>query len=100
MADIVDLFENNLGKNTEDGKKFYKFMEGGRFGQMAGMMERNIVGPYFFGEEKSYVDFFLAQHWVRQLRHHFGPSRACLSALYHPTLRRAVFYLVSILPGC
>lgn len=63
MADIVDFFELNLGKNNENGKDFYKFMEGGRFEKMVASMERNIVGPYYFGKEKSYVDFFLAQNW-------------------------------------
>ena len=38
LTDIIDLFENNLGKNNEDGKKFYKFMEGGRFGQIVAIL--------------------------------------------------------------
>ena len=49
MADIVDFFELNLGKKNENGKDLYEFMEGGRFEKMVASMERNIVGPYYFG---------------------------------------------------
>jgi glutathione S-transferase len=67
MLDMVDLFEGGLGKNNEDAANLKKFLEGAdgnpsRFSVMAGPVERNIKGPFFFGAEPSYVDFFLLQH--------------------------------------
>mmetsp|Transcript_63282 Transcript_63282/g.184957 ORF Transcript_63282/g.184957 Transcript_63282/m.184957 type:complete len:234 (-) Transcript_63282:38-739(-) len=69
MADIVDWCEGGIGKNNEDATLLKKFMEGGRFAVMAGCVERNIKGPYFFGDEPSFVDFFLLQHmdWRKDL---------------------------------
>jgi glutathione S-transferase len=67
LLDIVDVFEGGVGKNNEDAGLLKKFMEGddgkpSRWSAVAGTIERNIQGPYFFGAEPSYVDFFLLQH--------------------------------------
>jgi len=67
LADIVDLCEGGIGKNNEDATALKKFLEGvdgspPRFKALAGPVNRNIKGPYFFGDEPSFVDFFLLQH--------------------------------------
>lgn len=74
LLDIVDLIEGGVGKNNEDASLLKKFMEGdggtpSRWSVLAGTIERNIRGPYFFGAEPSYVDFFLLQHmdWRRDM---------------------------------
>mmetsp|Transcript_10503 Transcript_10503/g.17455 ORF Transcript_10503/g.17455 Transcript_10503/m.17455 type:complete len:222 (+) Transcript_10503:65-730(+) len=69
MCDIVDWCELGIGKNNEDPTSLKKFMEGGRFAVMASCVEHNIKGPYFFGAEPSFVDFFLLQHmdWRKDL---------------------------------
>eukprot|EP00567_Pseudictyota_dubia_P016116 CAMPEP_0197435650 /NCGR_PEP_ID=MMETSP1175-20131217/3215_1 /TAXON_ID=1003142 /ORGANISM="Triceratium dubium, Strain CCMP147" /LENGTH=219 /DNA_ID=CAMNT_0042964747 /DNA_START=125 /DNA_END=784 /DNA_ORIENTATION=+ len=65
MDDIVDLFQNGLGKNRDDAKTLKVYLDGdgekpARFAVFAGALERNVAGPYFFGEKPSYVDFFFA----------------------------------------
>mmetsp|Transcript_143185 Transcript_143185/g.249714 ORF Transcript_143185/g.249714 Transcript_143185/m.249714 type:complete len:232 (+) Transcript_143185:1-696(+) len=69
LCDIVDWCEGGIGKNNEDAASLKKYLEGGRFAAMGGCVERNIKGPYFFGEEPSFVDFFLLQHmdWRKSL---------------------------------
>jgi len=74
LCDIVDWSENGIGKNNEDAFSLKKYMDGvdgqpSRFSIFAGCVERNIQGPYFFGAEPSYVDFFLLQHmdWRQDL---------------------------------
>jgi glutathione S-transferase len=69
LCDIVDWCEGGIGKNNEDAAALKNFMEGGRFNAMAGCVERNIKGPFFFGDSPSYVDFFLLQHmdWRKSL---------------------------------
>lgn len=62
MADIADWCEGGIGKNNEDPAMLKKYMEGGRYDAFAGCIERNIKGPYFFGDEPSYVDFYLLQN--------------------------------------
>ena len=66
MDDIKDLFESGIGKNNEDGKKLKIYLHGdgsgkpSRFATFAAAIERNVVGPYFFGENLSFVDFYFA----------------------------------------
>ena len=62
MGDIVDTFENNLGKNNEQGPTLKKFLTGERWPKLLANIERAIVGPYYFGDEPSCVDFFLLGH--------------------------------------
>ena len=92
LADIVDLFEGGIGKNSGAGGAALKiYLEGdgsekpSRFTKQATNLSRGIKGPYFFGDSPSYVDFFLCQHmdWqdemcLRRLREEiqldcFGP---------------------------
>jgi len=61
---IVDVFENGIGKNNTDGADLKVYLDGdgkgpSRFAKFAGSVEKQIKGPFYFGEEKSYVDFFL-----------------------------------------
>ena len=69
MDDIKDLFENGIGKMNEDGQKLKTYLEGddsssstkpSRFAIFASCLERNVKGPYFFGDKLSYVDFYFA----------------------------------------
>jgi len=65
MEDIKDLFENGLTKNCSDAKTLKAYLEGadgkpGRFTVFAGAIERNVQGPYFFGDKMTYVDFYWA----------------------------------------
>lgn len=66
LLDIVDWSENNIGKNNENAAALKKFLEGdggkSRFSAISTAIHNNIKGPYFFGEEPSYVDFFFLQH--------------------------------------
>lgn len=62
LTDIVDTFEGNLGKNNEHGPTLRKFLEGERWAQLMGNLERGIKGPYYFGDTPCCVDFFLAAH--------------------------------------
>lgn len=67
MVDIGDTAEG-IGKNNEDAVLLKKFLEGddgkpSRWSALAGTVERNIKGKYFVGDEPSYVDFFLLQHF-------------------------------------
>merc|ERR1711865_1125074 len=72
MADLSDLnsaFGSAQGGGMADLKKFLEAKPvfssppdklSGRFGLWMANIERSIQGPYYFGSEKSYVDFFLA----------------------------------------
>lgn len=62
MGDIVDVFENNLGKSNEDGATLKAFLTGERWEKLMSNIERSIMGPYYFGGEPSAVDFFLLAH--------------------------------------
>jgi len=62
LADIIDVFEQNLGKNNESGPALKKFLEGERWRMLMGNLEAGIKGPYYFGDEPCCVDFFLAAH--------------------------------------
>jgi hypothetical protein len=65
MSDIVDLFELGLtaglpgGKGAADVKAF---LTGDRFPKVVANLQRGIKGPFFFGEEPTFVDFFLCNH--------------------------------------
>jgi len=61
-SDIVDTFEGGLGKNNEEGAALKAYVEGQRWANQMGNIERSIVGPYYFGAEPCAVDFFLLQH--------------------------------------
>mmetsp|Transcript_41942 Transcript_41942/g.111716 ORF Transcript_41942/g.111716 Transcript_41942/m.111716 type:complete len:200 (+) Transcript_41942:417-1016(+) len=74
-GDIVDTFEGGVGKNNEDGAALKKFIEGDRFARLMGNVERGIVGPYYFGEEPSSVDFFLFSHLDWRTSNVFGPLK-------------------------
>ena len=68
MDDIKDLFENGIGKMNEDGGNLKTYLQGdgtagnkpSRFAIFASCIERNVIGPYFFGDKVSYVDFYFA----------------------------------------
>jgi hypothetical protein len=62
MIDIVDLFELGLGKSLKSGEDLHGFLQGGRFAKVAGAIEANIKGPFFFGDAPTCVDFFLTAH--------------------------------------
>ncbi|CAB9503381.1 Glutathione S-Transferase [Seminavis robusta] len=69
MEDIKDKFENGISKNQEDAKKLKEFLKGdgtkpSRFSVFASAIERNVVGPFFFGEKMSYVDFYFANAYA------------------------------------
>ena len=76
MADIVDTFEGNLGKNNEHGPTLKKFLEGERWASLMGNLERGIVGPFYCGEEPCCVDFFLAAHLDWRTVSLFDPLKA------------------------
>jgi glutathione S-transferase len=61
-VDMIDAFEGGIGKNNEDGPTLKNYLTGPRFAAQMGVIERNIQGPFFFGEEPSSADFFLLQH--------------------------------------
>mmetsp|Transcript_31725 Transcript_31725/g.62928 ORF Transcript_31725/g.62928 Transcript_31725/m.62928 type:complete len:217 (-) Transcript_31725:84-734(-) len=76
LADIVDVFENNLGKKNEDGATLKEFLKpGGRWHQLMGNIEAGVgSGPYYFGSDQpSCVDFFLAHHIDIRVVTLFGP---------------------------
>ena len=75
LADIVDTFENGVGKNNEHGPTLKKFMEGGRWAALIGNIERSIKGPFYFGAEPSCVDFFLAAHLDARVASLFEPLK-------------------------
>ena len=74
--DIVDTFENNLGKKNEDGAVLAEFLKGSRFESLMGNLERGIKGPYYYGDEPSAVDFFLLQHLDWRCSQVFDPLKA------------------------
>ena len=99
MADTIDVFEGNLGKRHEDGAQLKEFLEGERWGLLMGNIERSIKGrpfvfemypsvplltrfdfptsgPFYFGDEPSSVDFFLAATLDWRMAHIFEPLRA------------------------
>lgn len=57
-----------IGKNQKDAKGLKVYLDGAddgkpsRFSTFAGAIERAIAGPYFFGEEPSYVDFLASTY--------------------------------------
>ena len=75
LLDIVDVFENGLGKKNEDGADLKEFLkEGGRWQQLMGNLEAGVgPGPYYFGATPSAVDFFLAHHIDIRVVTLFGP---------------------------
>ena len=75
MLDIVDTFEANLGKNNEDGAKLKAFLSGDRFAMLMSNLENAIIGPFYFGDSPSSVDFFLAAHLDWRNSNVFGPLK-------------------------
>jgi len=59
LSDLIDTFEGGLGKAAETGAACKEFLEGDRFKKFMSNIERNIKGPFFFGEKPSVVDFVL-----------------------------------------
>ena len=66
MIDLVDTFENGIGKAAMEGGAALKiFLEGkgdgkpSRFAMLMGNLERNVKGPFFFGSKPTPVDFML-----------------------------------------
>jgi len=76
MADIVDLFEGNLGKNNEHGPTLKKFLEGDRFKQLMTNLESGIKGPYYYGDQPCAADFFLGAHMDWRMANVFDPLNA------------------------
>eukprot|EP00619_Florenciella_sp_RCC1007_P019636 CAMPEP_0205946360 /NCGR_PEP_ID=MMETSP1325-20131115/68999_1 /ASSEMBLY_ACC=CAM_ASM_000708 /TAXON_ID=236786 /ORGANISM="Florenciella sp., Strain RCC1007" /LENGTH=272 /DNA_ID=CAMNT_0053317423 /DNA_START=75 /DNA_END=894 /DNA_ORIENTATION=- len=74
-ADIVDTFEGGLGSNNESGPALKAFVEGPRCANLMSNVERAIVGPYYFGEEPSTVDFFLLGHLDWRITSVFAPLK-------------------------
>jgi hypothetical protein len=63
LNDLADLNGETyaLEKLTEASKWPAFFAKGGRLHAWLGTIERSIVGPFYFGSERSYVDFYLLQ---------------------------------------
>jgi len=63
LVDVIDAFEDRrgFGGNNEHGPTLKKFLEGERWANLMGNIERSIKGPYYFGDEPSCCDFFLLQ---------------------------------------
>jgi len=59
MLDVVDL-STELLKKKGSMVELKEFFEGDRFKAWMGNIERSIQGPFYFGADRSYVDFFLA----------------------------------------
>ena len=66
MSDLIDTFENGIGKAAMEGGAALKiFLEGkgdgkpSRFAMLMGNLERNVKGPFFFGSKPTPVDFML-----------------------------------------
>lgn len=63
LADIVDVFENGIASaKAKGGKELKVFLEGGRFEKLVSNLERGIKGPFYYGDQPTFVDFFLVQH--------------------------------------
>lgn len=76
LSDIIDVFEQNLGKNNEQGPALKKFLEGDRWPLLMRNLEAGIKGPYYFGDEPCCVDFFLAAHLDWRSVTLFNPLKA------------------------
>lgn len=63
LSDLLDFF-NEAGKAATTPQLLHEFVDGAffgaRFDNWVGNIERSIVGPYYYGEEITYVDFFMA----------------------------------------
>ena len=58
LADLIDTFEGLVGK-PDSGAGLKAVLEGNRLPKLLGNLERNVKGPYFFGEKPSVPDFVL-----------------------------------------
>ena len=65
MNDLVDTFENGIGKAAMEGGAALKiFLEGkgdgkpSRFAMLMGNLERNVKGPIFFGSTQTFTSLF------------------------------------------
>lgn len=59
LADLIDTFEGCIGTH-ETAVQLKGIYEGDRLPKLLANLERNIQGPYFFGEKPSVPDFVLA----------------------------------------
>lgn len=75
IADIVDVFEGNLGKSNEDGPTLKKFLHGDRWKQLMTNLENGIKGPFYFGDKPCAADFFLAAHLDGRNKGVFDPLK-------------------------
>ena len=68
MNDLVDTFENGIGKAAMEGRRRAQDLPRGqgrrqasRFAMLMGSLERNVkASPFFFGSKPTPVDFMLA----------------------------------------
>jgi len=74
--DCVDVFENGFGKNNEHGPTLKNYLSGDRWKMLMGNLERQIKGPYIFGDKPSPADFFLTQHMEWRTNTFFEPLKA------------------------
>lgn len=101
MHDMLNLFTDGIVRAAEKGSyellAFFESSHDGeasRFDQIAASIDRQIQGPFFFGSNPTYVDFFLVQHWdsihawgldrlqaVLGGRNFFAPYQKVLSAI-------------------
>ncbi|KAL1527937.1 hypothetical protein AB1Y20_009308 [Prymnesium parvum] len=75
MVDLADFLAQIPGGegptlifDEELGRKLAHFHTSGRFDAWMQNIERSIIGPYYYGERVSYVDFYLNQvlKWIYQ----------------------------------
>ena len=62
------VLPGGLAQNKQSAEKLKVYLEGAggkpaRFAIFLGALERSVEGPYFFGENPSYVDFLFTAGW-------------------------------------
>lgn len=66
VVDLAEGLSQAVGKTAADFKTFLQGAEGkpGRFQLMAAALERAVKGPFFFGEDKTWVDFYFGHNFA------------------------------------
>eukprot|EP00965_Chrysotila_dentata_P253297 6211179-Pleurochrysis_carterae.AAC.1 len=58
MNDLLDFFENVV-QSGGDAAALHRLIDGGRFAALLSNIERQVVGPHYYGEKMTYLDFYL-----------------------------------------
>ena len=104
MLDLRDFVDQIAG--TPPWVTFDQVVESGRLDKWMGNFERSIVGPFFYGKERTYVDYYFVSmfRWVRyKLATHDPPSDfpAYRLMMKYPKVKRQLLVMGTILcvPG-